>query len=259
MWPCPPRTTPSTPIPPARARCAPGCRQRSRRGLFAGSATAACHPTRRRPPACESLHDDDVYFAFPPEPDQYTANDWSKYVIFSSTAAIARDAALSPANTAVEDRRARIWDIAQRAKALLDQSRIVVPGHADLEVSHHYGLDRFYATGLVLITVVNRGYCKKLLVSLPGQAHPEQYHKQKEETFHVLFGEVHLTLDGETRICQPGDVVTIEPGVRHAFTSPSGSVIEEISSTHFLNDSFYSDESINLNKDRKTLLTYWMG
>ncbi len=220
-----------------------------RRGVFA-----------RRPIAAgESLRDDDIYFAFPPEPDQYTANDWSKYAIYSSTAAIARDAAVSPANTAVEDRRARIWDIAQRVKALLDQSRIVVPGHADLEVSHHYGLDRFYETGLVLITVVNRGYCKKLLVSLPGQAHPEQYHKQKEETFHVLFGEVHLTLDGETRICRPGDVVTIEPGVRHAFTSPSGSVIEEISSTHFLNDSFYSDESINLNKDRKTLLTYWMG
>ena len=110
-----------------------------------------------------------------------------------------------------------------------------------------------------MLTVVNRGYCKKLLVSLPAQHHPEQYHLKKEETFHVLFGELHLYLNGEKRICMPGDVVNVEPGVRHAFTSPSGSIIEEISSTHFKDDSFYTDESIMLNKNRKTFLTYWMG
>lgn len=220
-----------------------------RRGLFARRALAAG----------ETLREDDVYLAFPPAEGQYSANDWSKYAVFTCTGAIPKDGAIAPANTRVEDRRARIWGIVQRVKALLEAGRIVVPGHADLEVSHHYGLERFDETGLLLITVVNRGYCKKLLVSLPGQSHPEQYHKQKEETFHVLFGEVHLTLDGATRICRPGDVVTIEPGVRHAFSSPQGSVIEEISSTHFVNDSFYSDDAINLNKDRKTLLTYWMG
>jgi N-acetylneuraminate synthase len=36
-------------------------------------------------------------------------------------------------------------------------------------------------------------------------------------------------------------------------------VIEEISSTHYKEDSFYTDESINQNPNRKTLLTYWMG
>jgi mannose-6-phosphate isomerase-like protein (cupin superfamily) len=110
-----------------------------------------------------------------------------------------------------------------------------------------------------LLTVVNRGYCKKLLVSLPAQHHPEQYHLKKEETFHVLFGEVHLYLNGKKKICLPGDVINIEPGVRHAFTSPNGSIIEEISSTHFKDDSFYSDASIMTNKNRKTFLTYWMG
>jgi hypothetical protein len=53
-------------------------------------------------------------------------------------------------------------------------------------------------------------------------------------------------------------VVTVEAGVRHSFYSPSGSVIEEISSTHYKDDSFYVDEQINKNKNRKTLLTYWM-
>jgi len=106
--------------------------------------------------------------------------------------------------------------------------------------------------------VVNRDYCKKLLVTLPGQLHPEQYHEQKEETFHVLYGEVELILDGVSNILHPGDVLTVEPGVRHAFTSQTGSVIEEISTTHFKQDSFYTDPAIMQNKQRKTLLTYWM-
>ena len=110
-----------------------------------------------------------------------------------------------------------------------------------------------------MLTVVNRDYCKKLLVSLPGQKHPEQYHKQKEETFHVLYGTVEIELNGKIQTCHPGDVVTIEPETRHAFVSYDGAVIEEISSTHFVNDSFYTDESISLNENRKTILTHWMG
>ncbi|MDZ7656304.1 MAG: N-acetylneuraminate synthase family protein [Sulfurimicrobium sp.] len=219
-----------------------------RRGVFA-----------RRPIAAgETIRSEDVYFAFPPEPNQFTANEWSKYAEFTATAAIAHDQAIAPDNASCEDRRARIWDIAQRVKALLARTNIVVPGSADLEVSHHYGLDRFDEYGLVLITVVNRCYCKKLLVSLPGQSHPEQYHKKKEETFHVLYGEIALELDGVPRICRPGDVVTIEPGVRHAFRSEGGAVIEEISTTHDKNDSYYTDSAIMENKQRKSLLTYWM-
>jgi N-acetylneuraminate synthase len=53
-------------------------------------------------------------------------------------------------------------------------------------------------------------------------------------------------------------VVTIEPGVRHKFKTETGAVIEEISTTHNLHDSFYTDPAIMENKQRKTLLTYWM-
>jgi len=202
---------------------------------------------------------DDVYFAFPPEEGQYTANDWSKYTEFRTTSKVHKDAALSASNVQSIDTREKVWQIAQRVRQLIETSKIIVPGGIDLEISHHFGLENFDETGLTLLTVVNRGYCKKLLVSLAGQHHPEQYHETKEETFHVLYGEVHLYLNGEKRICLPGDVVNIEPGVRHAFFSPEGSVIEEISSTHFKDDSFYTDESIMRNKNRKTLLTYWMG
>lgn len=219
-----------------------------RRGVF----------VRRSVRAGEVLSDDDVYFAFPPGDEQYTANDWSKYVRFVPTSDIARDCAVTRVNTTRKDEREIVWRIAQSVKGLIQLSGIALPGSVDLEISHHYGLDRFDEVGLTMMTVVNRGYCKKILVSLPGQQHPEQFHKQKEETFHILYGEIDLTLDGETRICKRGDVVNVEPGVRHAFHTRTGAVIEEISSTHFIDDSFYTDPSIQANKNRKTLLTYWM-
>jgi sialic acid synthase SpsE/D-lyxose ketol-isomerase len=218
------------------------------RGIFA----------RRPIVAGEILSSEDIYFAFPPQEGQFTANHWFKYAEFTTTADIAKDAVIAPANANCEDRRARIWEIAAQVKELLSRTQIVVPGGADLEVSHHYGLDRFDEFGLVIITVVNRGYCKKLLVSLPGQTHPEQYHEKKEETFHIIYGEIMLELDGVLMVCHPGDVVTIEPGVRHKFKTESGAVIEEISTTHDRNDSFYTDITIMENKQRKSLLMYWM-
>jgi len=207
----------------------------------------------------EIITRDDVYFAFPPEDGQFTANDWSKYSSYVAKQPISKDSAIKPQNTHRDDVRSKVWQAAQEVKNLLEASGITVPGGVDLELSHHYGIDRFNEVGLTLITVVNRGYCKKLLILLPGQFHPEQFHNQKEETFHVLYGNVDLTLDGETSTFQPGDVINIEPGVRHAFVSQTGCVIEEISTTHYVNDSFYTDESINQSKNRKTLLTYWMS
>ena len=204
------------------------------------------------------LTNDNVFFAFPPQEGQYTANDWSKYFLFQATEDIYINDAIAPNNSTQKDSQEKIWDIVKKTRKLLKESNVVIPGSAELELSHHYGLDKFYEFGLLLLTVVNRDYCKKLLVSLPGQKHPEQYHKQKEETFHVLYGSIELELDGQFQTCVPGDVITIEPGTRHAFISPKGAVIEEISSTHFIDDSYYTDEKIATNKQRKTLLTYWM-
>jgi len=220
-----------------------------RRGVFA----------RQEIKEGDQLTDDNVYFAFPPEEGQYTANEWSKYFSFIASKDISKNESIAPSNSLKKDSREKIWDIVKKVRKLLVESNVVVPGTAELEISHHYGLEKFHEFGLTMLTVVNRDYCKKLLVSLPGQKHPEQYHKQKEETFHVLYGNVEIELNGKIQICHPGDVVTIEPETRHAFVSYNGAVIEEISSTHFVNDSFYTDENISLNKNRKTLLTHWMG
>jgi sialic acid synthase SpsE len=220
-----------------------------RRGIFA----------KRPIKVGETLNRDDVYFAFPPQDGQFLANDWSKYSSFQVTKDIQVNAAVTPENSSVFDTRTEVKAAVDKVKALLRDSGVVVPGGVDLELSHHYGMDKFLETGLTLITVVNRAYCKKLLVSLPNQLHPEQFHNEKEETFHVLYGEVDLSLNGISKTYGPGSVINIEPKVRHSFISKTGCVIEEVSSTHFVNDSFYTDESINLNHNRKTLLTHWMG
>lgn len=209
--------------------------------------------------AGETVSTNDVYFAFPASEGQIRANDWSKYTTFTAKAEIAANAAVNTTNTTSYNSSDKVLEIAGEVKRLLKESGITIPQKADLEISHHYGIEKFYETGLTMITVVNREYCKKLLISLPGQFHPEQYHNQKEETFHVLYGNVKVKLNGEESEMKPGDVITIQPGVRHSFITETGSVIEEISSTHFVNDSFYTDESISKNKNRKTLLTYWIS
>jgi N-acetylneuraminate synthase len=57
----------------------------------------------------------------------------------------------------------------------------------------------------------------------------------------------------------PGDLLTVEPGVRHSFTSREGAIFEEISTTHIKGDSYYDDPVI-AGKDlieRKTRLEEW--
>ncbi|NNM74530.1 N-acetylneuraminate synthase family protein [Enterovirga aerilata] len=220
-----------------------------RRGVFAR------RPIRRGEP----VRTEDVFFAIPCQPGQITANDWSKYALFTATRDIPASAPVLSTDTRYENVRDKVLDVVTRVKALLAESRGVVPGEAELEISHHYGLDQFDRFGITMVTVVNRNYCKKLIVVLPGQRHPEQYHERKEETFHVLHGDLKLELDGEIRVCQPGTVVTIAPGTRHAFESDTGAVFEEISSTHFVDDSFYTDPAIARTPNRKTFLRYWVS
>ena len=143
-------------------------------------------------------------------------------------------------------------------KTLFNKAEVVYPGGAELEISHHYGVENFYETGITMITVVNREYCKKLIAVLPKQNHPEQFHKKKEETFHVLYGDVQLYLNGEHRELSAGDAITIQQEERHSFTTKTGCVIEEISSTHYKDDTYYTDEKIGQNKHRKTFLKYWL-
>jgi mannose-6-phosphate isomerase-like protein (cupin superfamily) len=97
------------------------------------------------------------------------------------------------------------------------------------------------------------------MVVLPGQKHPEQWHNQKDETYHVLYGEVTVDLDGEQTTRKANDVLTIPHGIKHSFRTKHGAVIEEVSSSYSSDDSFYTDPAIAANRNRKTFVTYWLS
>ncbi|MFQ6034724.1 MAG: N-acetylneuraminate synthase family protein [Sedimentisphaerales bacterium] len=206
----------------------------------------------------ERIEPADVFFAIPVHEGQITANDMSKYTEFYAETDIEVNAAVLASNTTKREIREKVYNIVQRVKEFVRKSGVVIPPKVDLEISHHYGIDLFDKFGLTMLTVVNREYCKKLVILLPQQEHPEQYHKQKEETFNILYGNVWLNVDGSTRHCKAGEVVTVEAGVKHSFGTDTGVIIEEISSTHYVDDSYYTDPVIMQNGHRKTLLTYWL-
>jgi sialic acid synthase SpsE/mannose-6-phosphate isomerase-like protein (cupin superfamily) len=219
-----------------------------KRGVFA----------KRRITRGETIDTSNTFLAFPNSPNQLLANDLSKYIEYFADRDIDEYGPVGTEDIKKVDRREKVYAIVQRVKQMLAQGSVVVPGMATLELSHHYGLDRFEEFGCTIINVINREYCKKYLILFPGQKHPEQYHKIKEETFVVLYGDVQLTLDDVVKNCTRGDIVTVSRGTRHPFNSVNGTIIEEISSTHLTDDSYYTDETILKNKNRKTVLSYWL-
>jgi len=78
-------------------------------------------------------------------------------------------------------------------RALIKKSKVQVPGECELEISHHYGIDKFRESGLTAITVVNREYCKRLMVVLPDRS-TRAVAQPEDETYHILYGDVTVDL-----------------------------------------------------------------
>jgi len=197
-----------------------------------------------------------VFFAIPSQKNQILANDMSKYIEYTLTEDIEVNKAITFDVVTVKDQREKILKIIKDLKNIILTSRIALPEKIELELSHHYGLDRFEEYGASIFNCVNREYCKKLIILLPGQKHPIHHHLKKEETFQVLFGSMTVKVGNERRLLKSGDILTIERGINHDFSSQEGVIFEEISTTHYMDDSFYQDEEISKNSYRKTELTF---
>ncbi len=206
----------------------------------------------------EKLREADLFYAIPNSEGQIVANDLSKYADFYPLKPLEPGQAVRFEEVRTLNSRDQVYRIISDVKKMLKRSKVIVPGQLELEISHHYGLDQFARYGSTIITVVNREYCKRVIVLLPGQTHPEQYHKQKDETYHILHGEIALTLDGVASVKKANDVVVIPRGIRHGFSTQTGTVIEEVSSSYVQGDSFYADSAIEQNPNRKTYVAYWM-
>ncbi len=198
----------------------------------------------------------DIFYAIPNSEGQILANDVSKYMTYTLKSGAAERAPLMFDNVEVKNIREKVLEIIKAVCCLIKRSNLVLQDKLELELSHHYGIDNFYTCGCTIITCVNREYCKKIILLLPGQSNPTHAHKVKEETFHVLYGELSLILDGVDKTYTVGDIIVVERNKKHSFASKTGAVLEEISTTHVKADSYYDDDKIAETAQRKTYMTF---
>ena len=206
-----------------------------KRGVYARNALAPGTPVPRN----------DVYFAMPCLAGQLSSGEWKEGIEaaegISEDHPLMREALQVPHDA---DKQV-LFTAIHTAKGMLNEARIALPLEFDVEFSHHHGLRNFAKVGAIIINCVNRSYCKKLVVLMPGQWHPVHYHKRKEETFQVLFGVTEMVVEGRRRTLYPGDLQLVQQGVWHEFWSEGGTIFEELSTKHFDDDSFYEDKAIN--------------
>ena len=207
----------------------------------------------------ERLTSNDVYFAMPIQKGQLPSGEFEEGIVIGAD--LKEDSAIFLENT-IRKKPSKINVIKScihEIKAMLNKSKIILSSDFEIEISHHYGIENYKDTGAFIITCINREYCKKLIVLLPEQSHPNHYHKLKEETFQILSGTLDIIVDGHEKKLYPGDCCLVQPGVFHSFSSSDGCIFEEISTTHYKNDSFYQDDSINRleTEERKTKVDHW--
>ena len=95
---------------------------------------------------------------------------------------------------------------------------------------------------------------------MKDQHHPKHYHLKKDETFYIISGELNLILEeNEIKLTQ-GSRYRVPRNTVHSFYTKTGCVIEEISTTHYNNDSNYLDIKISKmpREERKTKLINWV-
>jgi N-acetylneuraminate synthase len=203
----------------------------------------------------DPIMQEDVFFAMPCQDKQMNSGDFTEGIMAS------RDYAV---NEALLEKK-KITDIGlvrsvvHDAKGMLYEAGIALGDDFEVELSHHYGMKHFRQVGAIIISIINREYCKKLLVILPGQKHPMHMHKVKEETFQLLYGDLTIHLEGKERTMKAGDIQTVLREEKHSFTSNKGAIFEEVSTTHIKNDSYYEDSIIRALDpiERKTILKKW--
>jgi len=197
---------------------------------------------------------EDVFFAMPVLKGQMTSEMFSTH----NTSFVAKNehevnSAIFGDDFVVSDTTTIVVsDTIHKVKGLLNGASIIVNRNSNIELSHHYGVENIKETGAVLIDCINEEYCKKIIVMIAGQKHPEHYHIRKKESFQILAGSMFLTHDGVVGEYFPGDIVTINSGEKHSFCTHNGVIFEEISTTHYSGDSVYLDDEINGNNNRKT-------
>tara|TARA_E500000331_G_scaffold358567_1_gene426718 strand:- start:395 stop:1858 length:1464 start_codon:yes stop_codon:yes gene_type:complete len=196
-------------------------------------------------PPGHTFVEEDFYYAMPCQENQYNASHL--YSLLGTKAVTSMEANQPLRNT---DNRTSLDDkivskIIRQTTNILSDAKIPLAGNESIEISAHYGLNKFASHGALIIDKINREYCKKIIVVTPGQSHPTHRHIKKEEAFELLHGDCTLSLNYKEIEMVKGKPVLIGRGTAHSFSSKTGCVLEEISTTHIPGDSIYDDAHIN--------------
>ena len=217
------------------------------RGVFAK------HPIKKG----QVIKADDIFAAMPNTKGQVIAKHLSRYTEFRAQQDIDTNQPLMFENLNVKELRQKVDKIVTQLRQILKKKKISLPPFVEIEISHHYGIDEFEKFGAILIKIINLSYSKMLVVLFPGQAYPRHHHIQKDETYHLLHGDLTVEIEGKETHLKEGDVLSIEKGTKHSFRSDKGAIVEEISTTYIQGDSVYEDQAINDNKERKIHINFW--
>jgi sialic acid synthase SpsE/quercetin dioxygenase-like cupin family protein len=196
-----------------------------------------------------------VYFAMPLVDGQARAGDFQEDIVASQD---------YQADEPILDKRTLgvavgVRGLIHEVKGMINEAGISVGSDFNIEISHHYGIERVRQSGAVILTIVNREYCKKLVVLVAGQCHPNHRHITKEETFQLLWGDLEIQLDDKIHSLRAGDLLLIPRRAWHAMSTRNGAIFEEVSTSHIRGDSYYSDEAIEGidPMERKTVVEQW--
>jgi quercetin dioxygenase-like cupin family protein len=87
--------------------------------------------------------------------------------------------------------------------------------------------------------VNNDQYCGKILFIAAGHRFSWHYHNEKHETFYVLAGRATMYLSSKDAYeyaqeitMNPGDSVTVHPGIRHQVAADEDTTLIEFSTHH---------------------------
>ena len=203
----------------------------------------------------ELITKDKIYFAMPVQKNQLTSGDYNVSI---------KSSKIYKKNDPIIDLPKKpdffkIRRLIHIFKGMFNEANVTIGNNYEIELSHHYDMEKFEKVGALLITIINRDYCKKLIAQLPGQSHPSHYHEKKEETFHILSGSMTVKRNDETFNLKKGDTLLIQRRDVHSFKTKTGVIFEEISTKHIKNDSFYIDKNIQRGDPilRKTVLEDW--
>ena len=197
-----------------------------------------------------------IYLAMPNIKGQLVAKEIGMHKKIYAKKNILRDQPLMLKNLIENNRYSKISDkrfyISNLIKDKIYRSNIIVPKTSKVEISHHYGINKFFKTGAVLFHIINKEYSKILVMMFKGQKYPDHFHEKKTETYLILEGDLEIKIKNKKINLFQGDVYTVKKNTIHSFKTKKGVIFEEIATRYIKGDSKYIDKKIH--KDRKTII-----